>query len=49
MKIDWDKVWSEFDKWWNTEFVKYRIPQFPENKKKIQSLVESQLKRKKRK
>ena len=42
-KIDWDKVWVSFERWHEEKFKFWHDQQ-----KKIQSLVEAQLKRKKK-
>lgn len=50
-KIDWDKVWTHFNKWADKKlgFIEYPDNEdWVKQKKKIQSLVEAQLKPKKK-
>ena len=46
MKIDWNNVWDTFETWFRQPRRKF--VSWPNEKKKIQSLVEAQLRRKKR-
>ncbi len=45
MKIDWDKVWEAFEKWWDKRTWCHLDT---EEKDKIQSIVEAQLRRMKK-
>ena len=46
-KIDWDKVWDRWEIWYDRTGWKTHSYVLDDMKRKIQSLVEAQLKRKK--
>ena len=48
MKIDWDKVWKAYDAW-EEKITMYVYLPMHIRRNKIQSLVEAQLKRKRKK
>lgn len=46
MKIDWDKVWDEYWEWHGKKWTRTWLES--NERRKIQSLVEAQLKRKRK-
>ena len=45
--IDWDKVWKEFDKWYNNERLHQDGDEWELQKAKIEQLVVEQLEKEK--
>lgn len=46
MKIDWKKLWAEFHDWYRSE--RSYFPTWEQNRRKIQRLVEAELKPKRK-
>jgi hypothetical protein len=48
MKINWARLWKEFDKWCSEGDKNMRYPGWPAQARKIRALVEAQLKKSRR-